>query len=78
MFTVQYVAINNHEPCVHVANNTNFQWTRAKSNMPLFRGPAASSHGKGNRRQLMEIIYIARVRIHTPFKIKLIVHGTCL
>jgi hypothetical protein len=41
--------------------------------MSLFRGLAASSHEQGNRRQLVEMSYIARVRMHKLISKKLIV-----
>jgi hypothetical protein len=63
------VTINNHEPSVHVANNMYLRWTRAKSNKPLCREPAAALQRQGNKRKLEEISYIARVRIHTPFQL---------
>jgi hypothetical protein len=67
------VTINDHVPSVKVANSAHLQWTRANSNISLFRGPAASKQRKGNRKQFLEISYITRVRIHSLFKIKLIV-----
>jgi hypothetical protein len=67
------MAINNHIPTIDLASNTHLPWTRANSNMPHFRGPAASSNGQGNRRQFVEISYIESMRICIPFYIKLIV-----
>jgi hypothetical protein len=52
------MTINNHEPSVHVANNTNLPWERANSNRPLFRVPATSSHGQENRGQLEDLSFI--------------------
>jgi hypothetical protein len=45
LITFQYVAINNHKLNVHAAKTTHIRWTRAKSNMPLVKGPAASQQG---------------------------------
>jgi hypothetical protein len=68
------MAIYNHKPSVNDANNTHLGWTGANSKMQLFGGPAASSHGRRNRRQFVEISYRARVRKHMlPNIIKLIV-----
>jgi hypothetical protein len=39
--------------------------------MPLFREPAALSHGQGIRKKLAEISDIARFRKGAPFNIEL-------
>jgi hypothetical protein len=51
-------------------NNTHIWWTWAKSNMPIFWEPTASSLECRNRRQFVEMSYIARARRCTCFTLK--------
>jgi hypothetical protein len=62
LFVTILLEVSNNsipKPNVHNTYNTYLRWSRANSNVPLFRKLAGSSHGQRNGRQFMEISYMA-------------------